>query len=438
MCCQYHLLWRHEALPRVGANTVFRKFGWACKKSLLLRRLSGLSVATGLAQGIQMVSLLALAKLYPLPEVGEYVVLFALVGTLAPITLLCFESLIPTVKEDDLVVYLQAVFLISIPSILLVYACSHISSYAHATSLTVWVAGVVLHRFAEMQSIRSNRYLLISAFRIFSAAGIGGIILTLHMTGTSKIELLIRLQAWAVLTVSVGYIVAATPPYVFRISCDWRRFWNALKLSANAPKFLVLANLLNLAAFNLPVLVLQGWFGAVVAAQYGYVLRFGFGPVALLGGVLYQIYYGHLSEVIRADPQAVRSQLVDLGLRLRILACGVTCTIAVLYPWGFYCLLGEAWQDAGWMAVIFAPFFGVMLYMAPWTAVLNVFSKQLIELRSQAIYLYISIMSFSLAILSDNVWVGVTLFSSLGIFRYLLLLRDINSILGKKHEKMRR
>jgi hypothetical protein len=104
----------------------------------------------------------------------------------------------------------------------------------------------------------------------------------------------------------------------------------------------------------------------------------------------------------------------------------------VLYPMGFKYILGDDWLDAGWMAVIYSPFFAVMLYLTPLTVVLNVFSRQKIELKSQAHYFLLSVFSFSLAILLDSLWIGIVLFSLLGSLRYMLLLKDINGILAEK------
>lgn len=400
--------------------------------STLLRRLGALSFATALAQGLQMVHLLLLAKLYSLPQIGEYVVLFAVVGIVTPIVFLCHETLIPSVSDSDLSAYMQGVLLLLLPLLALVYSLGWALGYDHAAGLVVWVAGAAIHRFGEMQNIRANRFRLIGWFRLFLAAGGPVALLILFLLNSNQLQDLIALQAWICLLTGACYAAITTPRSVFRLARGFRGAMKALRHGANAPKFLVPSSLLNLTAFNLPVLIIEGWFGPGAAAQYAYVLRFGFGPVALIGGALYQVFYGYLSEAIRTDSHKMQSQFLGARRKVGFAACIVACVIAVFYPMGFKYILGDAWLDAGWMAVIYSPFFAVMLYLTPLTVVLNVFSRQEVELKSQVHYFLLSIFSFALAILSDSLWVGIVLFSLLGSLRYMLLLKDINGILAER------
>jgi O-antigen/teichoic acid export membrane protein len=400
--------------------------------STLLRRLSVLSFATAVAQGLQMFHLLLLAKLYSLPQVGEYVVLFTVVGIVAPIVFLCYETLIPSIADSDLSAYMQGVLFLLFPSLAAVYFLGWALGYEHAWGLVVWVAGVAIHRFGEMQNIRANRFRLIGWFRFFFAAGGPVALLILLFLNSNQLRELIALQAWICLLIGACYAAISTPRSAFRLVRGLRGAINELRHGANAPKFLVLSSFLNLMAFNLPVLIIEGWFGPGAAAQYAYVLRFGFGPVSLIGGALYQVFYGYLSEAIRTDSHKMQAQFLRVRIKVGFVACIVACVIAVLYPMGFKYILGDDWLDAGWMAVIYSPFFAVMLYLTPLTVVLNVFSRQKIELKSQAHYFLLSVFSFSLAILLDSLWIGIVLFSLLGSLRYMLLLKDINGILAEK------
>ncbi len=416
-----------------GRDMIFLKkirARWA--ESTLLRRLGALSFATALAQGLQMFSLLILAKLYSLPQVGEYVVLFSMVGIVAPIVFLCHETLIPNVADSDLSAYMQGVLLLSLPSLALVYFLGCAFGYDHVEGLVVWIAGNAIHRFSEMQNIRANRFRLIGWFRLFLAAGAPVALVILFLLNSNQLQNLITLQAWICFATGVCYAAMTTPTSVFRPTQGLSGVLSALRHGANAPKFLVPSSLLNLTAFNLPVLVIEGWFGPGAAAQYAYVLRFGFGPVALIGGALYQVFYGYLSEAIRTDSRKMQEQFLGAGRKVGFAACIVACMIAGLYPMGFTYILGEAWLDAGWMAVIYSPFFAIMLYLTPLTVVLNVFSMQEVELKSQVHYCLLSIFSFTLAILFDSLWVGIVLFSLLGTLRYMLLLKYINCILAER------
>ena len=184
-----------------------------------------------------------------------------------------------------------------------------------------------------------------------------------------------------------------------------------------------------LIAYNVPVVVIGKWFGSDLAAQYAYVLRFGFGPVSLIGGTLYQVFYGLLTEAVRNQNEALFKQFARARRMIFLTAVAATLGIAVSYPIGFRLLLGPQWMIAGWISMIFAPFFGAMIYLTPLSVSLNTFNRQYFELKTQLHYFAISAFSFSVAIALHNPWTGFMLFSWLGCLRYALLLRDINAIL---------
>lgn len=399
------------------------------RQSALLRRLGTLTSGTALAQAIQLLNLVALARLYPLAEVGVYSVFAAVVATLASVALLGYEMLIPSTADEDLAAYLQAVLLLLVPIVAGLGLLAWLVGYEHAGALVLWVAGAVAQRVAEMYNVRTNRFRWISAARLTSPLVMTLLLLTIAWQQGQSVERLIAWQAAFTLALGLVWAGLTLPPAMLAQRNSPSELRRALHRAANAPLYLMPSNLLNLAAYNVPVLAIGHWFGPALAAQYAYVLRFGFGPVGLVGGTLYQVFYGFLSEAARARDRAMFDQFLRSRRHMARAAVAAALVMALAYPLFFIYVLGPEWATAGWIALVFAPFFAAMLYLTPLSVVLNVFSRQHYELKSQAYYFAISVFSFGAAVLAGDPWVGFVLFSVLGCLRYALLLRDIRRVL---------
>jgi O-antigen/teichoic acid export membrane protein len=399
------------------------------RKSALLRRLGALTSGTALAQVIHLGNFVFLAKLYTLNEVGEYSVFAAIVGTLAPVVLLGYEMLIPGTKDEDIAPYLKALLLMLLPLAILFGLLARVLVYDYAAAVGLWVGGAAIQRLAEMYNVRENRFRWISVARLAPPLMMAGLLGVFSWHGEYDIGRLIIWQSGFTVVLGMLYACLTLPRALLVTSHEWAEMGSTLRKSVNAPLYLMPSNLLNLAAYNVPVLVIGNWFGSELAAQYAYVLRFGFGPVGLVGGGLYQVFYGFLSEAVRTGNDAMFRQFTQARRHVGQAALVAVVGMALFYPLGFRYLLGLEWMTAGWIAVIFAPFFAAMLYLTPLSVSLNVFSKQHFELKTQAYYFSISVLSFGLAIMLNDPWVGFVLFSALGCLRYGLLLQDINKVL---------
>ncbi len=399
------------------------------RHSALLRRLGILTSGTVLAQVVQLLNFVALAKLYALTEVGMYSVFAAIVGTLAPVALLGYEMLIPGTSDDDLSPYLNAMLLLMLPIVLLLGLLAMLLSYGHAQAVGLWVAGTVIHRLAEMYNVRANRFRWISIARLAPPLMMALLLVVFVWLDVQGIDRLIDWQASLTLVLGLAYAGLTLPRTVLFTRHTMTMMGATLRKSINAPLYLMPSNLLNLAAYNVPVLVIGHWFGPQLAAQYAYVLRFGFGPVGLVGSTLYQVFYGFLSEAVRTDNKAMFDQYARARKHMRPVAVAVAVGMALIYPLVFRYVLGPEWMTAGWISMVFAPLFAIMLYTNSVSVVLNLFNRQRYEFISQINYFVFSVLAFGLTILLGNVWIGFFLFSALGCLRYALLLRDINKVL---------
>jgi len=399
------------------------------RSSTLLRRVGTLTTGTVFAQVIQLLNFVLLAKVYPLPDVGVYSVFIAVVGTLTPAAMLGYEMLIPAVTEQQLRPYLKSLALLLVPIAALFAAAAMLFGYGSWVAVGLWISGAAVQRLAEMYNVRLNRFRRVAAARILPAILMSGVLAAFILNGRDSIGTLIVWQAGLTAVLGLGYAAFSLPLNKLASRDTGAAMIETLRASANGPLYLMPSNVLNLIAYNVPVVVIGKWFGPELAAQYAYVLRFGFGPVGLIGGTLYQVFYGLLAEAARSQNEAMFGQFIRARRLVFYAATAATLAIALIYPIGFRILLGPEWMTAGWISVIFAPFFGAMLYLTPLSVSLNTFNRQSYELKTQIHYFVISAFSFAVAVALNNFWIGCMLLSWLGCLRYALLLRDINMIL---------
>lgn len=406
--------------------------GWIqrFRNSTLLRRMGALTTGTVIAQAIQLLNLVVLAKFYPLSEVGIYSVYFAVVGTLTSVAVLGYEMLIPAVPDDEIRAFLKSLALLPIPTALIMAAIAFGIGYEHWAAAALWIAGAAIQRLGEMYNVRCNRFRRVAAARLLPALLMSGVLSTLILTH-GRIEAMIAWQSCLVFILGLSYTAYSLPLRQLMAPDTLRAMGKSLRNAASAPMYLMPSNLLNLIAYNVPVVVIGKWFGSDLAAQYAYVLRFGFGPVSLVGGTLYQVFYGLLTEAVRTQSAVLFDQFMRARRMIFYAALAATLGIALTYPVGFRLLLGPQWMTAGWISMIFAPFFGAMIYLTPLSVSLNTFNRQFYELKTQIHYFLISAFSFGVAIFVHNSWIGFILFSGLGCLRYAALLRDINTILNE-------
>lgn len=404
--------------------------GWIqrFRGSTLLRRMGALTTGTVVAQAIQLVNLVVLAKVYPLSEVGIYSVFFAVVGTLTSVAVLGYEMLIPAVPEEELRPFVKSLALLPIPTAAIMAAIALQAGYQHWAAAALWIAGAAIQRLGEMYNVRTNRFRRVASARLLPALLMTGVLATFILLD-GRIDAMIGWQSGLVFLLGVIYTAFSLPLRQLATHDSWRAMANTLRNASSAPLYLMPSNVLNLVAYNVPVVVIGKWFGSDLAAQYAYVLRFGFGPVSLIGGTLYQVFYGLLTEAVRTQSEVLFNQFMRARRMIFYAALAATIGIALTYPIGFRLLLGPQWMTAGWISMIFAPFFGAMIYLTPLSVSLNTFNRQFYELKTQIHYFLISAFSFGVAVALHNPWIGFVLFSGLGCLRYAVLLRDISAIL---------
>ena len=190
------------------------------------------------------------------------------------------------------------------------------------------------------------------------------------------------------------------------------------------PRYDVPAALLNVAALELPVILIGIFYGEAATGQFGLAVRVTGWPAAMATAALAQLYYPRANEEFVASGNARTITVESLRGLIRT-GVPLYAGVVVLAPWVFPPLFGDAWRLAGIMASLLAPLYVTMFLVAPISQLYFVRGRQRAFLAYQAMYFASALIGLAVGAIVDDILVGVALFSVLATLRQLVMLRDM-------------
>jgi O-antigen/teichoic acid export membrane protein len=141
-------------------------------------------------------------------------------------------------------------------------------------------------------------------------------------------------------------------------------FLQVAKKHSAAPKYLLPTSLLDVATLHLPIFLITAWFSTEMAGQFSMAWKILGLPSALIGGSIGQVFYQKFS-VIWPDSKACEKLLINTWSALAII--GILPMLVIVF-YGveiFSFFLGNSWAEAGSIASIIAPMLFLMLISSP-------------------------------------------------------------------------
>lgn len=157
-------------------------------------------------------------------------------------------------------------------------------------------------------------------------------------------------------------------------SKDLVKFWNikhvrnVAVLHSNAPKYLLLASLLDVITLQLPIVLIANLYGENLTGQFSMAWRILMLPVALVGGAVGQVFVQRFIE-LKSDVENAKN---IFRKTLIILLCIGFFPMIFLFFFGtefFEFFLGDAWGGAGKIASIISPMILAMFISSPLSSV---------------------------------------------------------------------
>ncbi|MCL6576112.1 lipopolysaccharide biosynthesis protein [Kyrpidia sp.] len=341
------------------------------------------------AQGIILLAIPLLSRLYGPKEFGIYAICSSVLSISLAVSSLRYELAIPVAKSDREAMYLSYIALlllvpVSIVQVIILAILSNehfslfggqfaqIRPYIFLIALGTVSGGVYqiltygairYGLFEDIAATRSRQSIAQTVFQIVSglvSAGPSGLILGFIM---GKSVGSVRLGRRVLSFDAIGHLRLRL---LSLTAYRYRKF----------PVYLSWSGLLNTAGMELPLILLGGLYGPQVSGWFGLALRITSIPSALIGQAVSQVYLHEFTSALRNKTEDVLKVYNRFMLGLfAVSVLGVILYISVL-PVMFPLVFSQEWEPAICYVLYLMPMFVTQLVVAPLSQTLIVGGRE--------------------------------------------------------------
>ena len=353
----------------------------------LLHSVGTLVGGTAVAQGLAVLALPLLTRLYTPAEFSVLAVYASLLGILTVVACLRLEIAIPLPERDEDAASLLALSLASGLALSLLVALGVLLFHGQITAALrvpafspyIWMVPVgmwLASAYAAFQfwSTRKKKFPRIARTRMTQALGGVGLQGIAGALGAGPLGLLL------------GHMFSGGAGFVGLARDAWKHDRAALRTVTPAsmravlrqysrfPKYSALEALANTAGSQVPVILIAA---LAIGPEAGYLMlatRVMAAPMSLVGGSVAQVFLAHAPEELRAGrlgefTARVLGGLLKTGVGPLMFAALVAEPLARI-------LLGEKWARSGELVAWLAPWFILQFLASPVSMVMHVQSRQ--------------------------------------------------------------
>lgn len=334
----------------------------------MLRSISTVMSGTVVAQGLALLLLPVISRVYEPKEFGEYQVLASAVLMLLPLAGLKMEFAILRLRSSaELPSLLGLCVLLNIATALLLMLSLWVGVpvLAPASTGALWAGWMLpasflaagLYQTFVYLPVRDKRYFMMSASKVVQtglfhggAAASGWLVAAPSALWLLVWDVTSRVIGSAMI---VGDLLKHQKARMRRATLA--RMWRMFRAYRRFPLYSLPGSFIGALVSSAPVFLLTSSHGVEAAGQFGMAWRAAFMPVAMLIYAVSQVVSADLSQRVRSGSEDTRAILIKV-VRMSALI-GVTPLLLVyvlaepLTPWA----LGAKWVEAGRMIAVMTP-----------------------------------------------------------------------------------
>ena len=365
-------------------------------QSGFVRNVSLLAGGTAFAQGIAILALPVLTRIYSPNEFGILGIFTALLGMISVIATLRYEIAIPLPESDQSAANLLGVALVCVAAttvavvvivnlfgqqIVLLMKAPLLAKYLWLLPIAIAATGA--YSVFQFWATRKKAFKRIARTRVEQS--IGGVTTQLLMgwTGTGALGLIVG----QIVSNGAGFFGLAR-----RAFSDDRTVLQGVGVAGmravareydRFPKFSTFEALTNSASVQMPIILIAG---LTASAEVGYLmlaLRIMQAPMGIIGASISQVYFSRAVEEHRND------RLGDFTARtiggLAKIGIGPLIFVGIIAPSVFGLIFGAEWQRAGELVAWMTPWFVLQFLVSPVSMSLHVTNNQRLALALQIV-----------------------------------------------------
>ncbi|HEY9666076.1 MAG TPA: oligosaccharide flippase family protein [Coleofasciculaceae cyanobacterium] len=352
------------------------------------RSVTVLAGGTALGQGLVVLSLPLLSRLYTPEDIGKYGLYTAFVGIASVASSLLYEAAIVSAQDDDEAAHLTllaiTITILTVPpAILGFYALIRFNLLGfgilpvNIVILTL-VALLLTTAFKALRYwlIRNNYFAVISQVTMFQ----GGI------QALSQVGLSLGQLGWVGLL--LGDILGRGFGLGRMLSQSWQelaRWVWPIKLSRLAhiaakysqfPKYSLPSSLIDVLSMSLSVPLLTQLYGPVAGGYFVLAQRTLALPVGLVSSSTADAFHNQVASYARHNPSKLKGFFLQTARTLALIGLFPALTLVFLGPQLFSWVFGATWVESGLLAAVMAPWSLAGLVVSPLSRIVFVLSGQ--------------------------------------------------------------
>lgn len=414
-------------------------------KSKYARNVLTLMTGTSLAQAIPIAISPILTRLYTPEDFGMLGMYLAMVSILAIVATGRYELAILLPKNDRdalnvlaLSASLSVVF--SIFLLILVIAFGEKIAFLlgdpYLSKWLFWVpASVLLVGFYQSLNYWSNRkgqYKRLAVSRTFQSGGSSATQVTAGFMSLGAIGLIAGQLAGQVVSSAVLAQQITKEDNGMLKQVAKKRMHALAKKYKDFPKFLIAAHGFNVAASQMPIMLLSIFFNTSIAGFYMLTQRVMGAPTTLIAGAIGDVFRKEASQEYRSTGNCIKVYTNTLK-RLLMLSLIPSLIFFFVAPELFAYVFGAAWREAGVYAQILTPVFFLRFVSSPLSVMFLIAEKQGLDLMWQVMLFFLASISLVIGSYYNNVYLSVGLFSaSYSLMSLMNIILSFKMALGIK------
>lgn len=392
-----------------------------------------LRLASGTASA-QLIGILAapfIARMFAPQAFGALAIFASVAGIISVVSCLRYEIAIYLPERDQEAANVAAL------SALLVTAITVV------TAILAWAVGPAALRLAKLPELngwlwflplnvlitgwwtilncwnqRKRRFGRITVLQVVTRVAMVGSQIILGLAGLRSGITLIGTTVFGALVTAglLGWQTLHDDRRLFVESVSWSAIRLVWRRYAKFPRFGMAAALLNSASFQLPVLLLSGFFNAAVVGSYSFGLRVLRVPGMLIGTNINRAFFPRAAD---ARHRGTLGRSVESALAYLITLSFFPCFLLALTGGDIFSLIfGARWHEAGIYAQILSVWLFFWFVSSPLNTVFAVLEEQALELRYQVANLLTRFAAMVIGGAMGNARIAIALFTIFGVAVY--------------------
>jgi O-antigen/teichoic acid export membrane protein len=406
-------------------------------KSKFFQNVSISSFSIVIAQILQLLVFLLLTKYITQSELGEYSVYMSYLAIIASVGMLQYQLTIVHIESERLnssiIISLSIAIILSIFIWLLIeYMVTFDKTLLKFLPIHIFMS--FLLSISTYLLVRFEKFVYLAILRVLPIILLMSEILIYHFTIDDKLKLdyLVIFHISAVGLSGVIFFIYSLKLYEKHTV----NLKDMIKLLYEKREFALVTTpgvFINSFAYNIPTIIVGNFFGQAMAAQYFLAMRL-FNIISIASKSIYDVYHGKLAYFVRNDLKDDSIKFYKNLKKLLLFISIVTLLLFIILPPILVPLFFKVdeWNETIYFLQILSALAAITLYVVPRSIVFVVHEKLKEDFNNHVLLLILVSISWSMAIVLNNVYAGIIIYVILNIIRYVYISLKINKIVKER------